>query len=123
MMRIGEVARRARIPASTLRYYEEIGLIAAPPRKGGQRVYDNSVFEALTIIQLTQKAGFSLAEIHQLLRERDSDAPWSATWRHIVERKRVEIEQTIQDYQAMLTLLERGSQCDCTSFDDCLLSA
>lgn len=45
---IGEVSRQAGVAATTLRYYEQIGLIAAPARQGGQRRYDESVLARLS---------------------------------------------------------------------------
>ncbi|NUS27899.1 MAG: helix-turn-helix domain-containing protein [Streptomyces sp.] len=60
---IGEVARRAGVPASTLRYYEEKGLIASCGRRGLRRQYDPDVIERLALIALGRTAGFSLDEI------------------------------------------------------------
>ena len=61
---IGEVARQAGVTATTLRYYEQIGLVPAPARLGGQRRYDVSVLARLEVIQLCKSAGFALDEIH-----------------------------------------------------------
>jgi MerR family redox-sensitive transcriptional activator SoxR len=118
-MRIGDVAKRAGIPASTLRYYEDIGLIPPPARVSGQRDYGGDIFEVLDLIRLTQKAGFSLNEIHQLLHDRDGDVPLSAGWRPIAERKLAEVQQTIQAYQAQLTMLEASLDCECSGVHDC----
>lgn len=60
---IAEAARRASVPASTLRYYEEKGLIASIGRRGPRRVFDESVIERLALIALGRAAGFSLDEI------------------------------------------------------------
>jgi MerR family redox-sensitive transcriptional activator SoxR len=60
---IGEVARRAGVTAATLRYYEELGLIASTGRHGLRRLFDVAVLERLALIGLGQVAGFSLAEI------------------------------------------------------------
>lgn len=64
---IGEVARRAGIQPSALRYYESIGLMPAPRRVSGRRRYDESAVRMLKIVQLAQSAGFSIAEIQVLL--------------------------------------------------------
>ena len=60
---IGEVVRRSGVPASTLRYYEERGLIGSVGRRGLTRVFDRSVFERLTLISVGRAAGFTLDEI------------------------------------------------------------
>ena len=118
-MRIGELAKRTGIPASTLRYYEDIGLIPPPPRISGQRDYDDSVFQVLNTIQLAQKADFSLHEIRQLLRERNSEVPMSVGWRRIAEGKLIEVRQTIEENRARLKMLEASLACECRGPDDC----
>lgn len=60
---IGEVVRRAGVPASTLRYYESIGLIETAGRVGLRRQFHPTVLERLALISLGQDAGFSLDEI------------------------------------------------------------
>lgn len=65
-MDISEVAKRSGLPASTLRYYEERGLIASVGRQGLRRRFDPEVLEQLALISLGQAAGFSLDEISQM---------------------------------------------------------
>lgn len=60
---IGEVARRSGLPASTLRYYEERGLITSVGRRGLRRVFDPGVLERLALVGLGSAAGFSLEEM------------------------------------------------------------
>ena len=60
---IGDVARRAGIRPSALRYYESIGLLPQPRRVNGRRRYDESTVRMLKLIQLAQGAGFTVAEI------------------------------------------------------------
>lgn len=60
---IATVAQRSGLPASTLRYYEEKGLIASIGRHGLRRVFDAGVLERLALIALGRQAGFSLDEI------------------------------------------------------------
>ncbi|RYD16939.1 MAG: MerR family transcriptional regulator [Lysobacteraceae bacterium] len=62
-MDIVEVARRAGLPASTLRYYEQKGLITSIGRHGLRRVFDAGVLERLALIALGRAAGFSLDEV------------------------------------------------------------
>lgn len=63
---IAEVARQAGVPASTLRYYEEQGLIASIGRRGLRRLFDAGVLERLALIALGRAAGFSLEEIGRM---------------------------------------------------------
>lgn len=63
---IGEIARRAGLRTSAVRYYERIGLLRPAPRAGGQRRYDPSALHRLSAIRLAQRAGFSLEEIKRL---------------------------------------------------------
>lgn len=63
VMDIGEVAKRAGIQPSTLRYYEEVGLIQSVGRNGLRRQFDRDVLLKLSLIALGRTAGFSLTEI------------------------------------------------------------
>lgn len=64
---IGEVAARAGVRTSALRYYESIGLLPAPRRINGRRAYEATILQQLAILQLAQKAGFTMNEIDELL--------------------------------------------------------
>lgn len=63
LLDIGEIARRSGVPPSTLRYYEEIGLISSNGRRGLRRQFDAGVLLKLSLIDLGKSAGFSLTEI------------------------------------------------------------
>ncbi|HWA11517.1 MAG TPA: helix-turn-helix domain-containing protein [Burkholderiales bacterium] len=65
-MDIAEVARRSGVRASTLRFYEEKGLIAAAGRRGLRRTYGPDILERLALISLGRTAGFTLDEIGQM---------------------------------------------------------
>jgi DNA-binding transcriptional MerR regulator len=69
---IGQLALQADVAATTLRYYERIGLIQSPARVGGQRHYDESIVARLEVIRLCKAAGFALDEIQLLFAD---DAP------------------------------------------------
>ena len=74
---IGDVARRSGVAATTLRYYEDAGLLHPPRRVGGRRRYDQSVMTRLEIIACCKAAGFSLDEIRVLLTDADPGRPAS----------------------------------------------
>ena len=76
MVDIGDVAHMTGLSTAALRYYEERGLVGPVSRKGLRRQYDELVFERLALIAPAQQAGFSLAEIVDLLpagNDRDLD--------------------------------------------------
>lgn len=114
-MRIGEVARRSGIPASTLRYYEDIGLIPEPKRVNGRRDYDVKIFEVLDTIQLAQSAGFTLREIRNLT----VDDNINERWKRMARKKLVDIQQTILEFQSIAKILEQSLNCNCDSRDTC----
>lgn len=120
---IGEVARRSGVPASTLRYYESIDLLAAPERVGGQRRYDATVLERLAMIGLAQRAGFTLREVRILLVGFSADTPPSERWRTLARRKLPEIEALIERAEEMRRLLREGLECRCLRLEDCELVA
>lgn len=67
LLSIGDLARRAGRRASSIRYYEEIGLLPEPPRRGGQRRYGQDTVRRLAVIQAAQRAGLTLSQIKSLL--------------------------------------------------------
>ena len=118
---IGEVARRAGLRRSAIRYYESIGLLPHPPRVSGQRCYEENVFKRLAIIDVAQRAGLSLDEARTLLDGFSPTTPPGARWRKLAEQKLPEIEQLIARAITMKRVLERGAQCECVCFEDCEL--
>lgn len=67
MLEIDDVARRSGLPASTLRFYEEKGLITSAGRRGLRRIFEPDILMRLSLIQLGQQAGFSLSQIANML--------------------------------------------------------
>ena len=118
-MRIGEVARRAGVRVSLIRYYEDIGLLPEPDRVSGQRRYDESVLRRLAVIDVAQRAGLSLDEIRDLV-EHGND-PMSERLRELAERRLPEIDALIDRAQRVRTWLQAASGCGCQSIDECAL--
>lgn len=119
-LRIGEVARDAGVPASTLRYWESTGLLAAPGRVGGKRRYDPQSLQQISLIVLITRAGFTLAETRIVLAGLSDRTPPPEIWRELAQRKLVEIRQTLAEARAMKKILEEGLRCECLTLDDCL---
>jgi MerR family redox-sensitive transcriptional activator SoxR len=120
-MAIGEVARRAGINASAIRYYEQTGLLAKPERVTGRRRYGHEVLELLAVVRVAQQAGFTLAETRTLLHGFSAETPPSERWRQLAAEKLPQLEAQIERTLAMKRLLERGLRCDCLSLEDCAL--
>ncbi len=117
---IGEVARRAGVRTSKIRYYESVGLLGAPARSGGRRTYDGEIIDALRVVQLAQQAGFTLAEVRRLLRDFDAATPASIRWRAMAERKLREVAALIELARRRQRLLEALMSCDCGQLADCV---
>ena len=118
---IGQVASRSGVTASTIRYYESIGLLPAPERESGQRRYDESVLGRLAFIGVAQEAGFTLREIGELNAGVDSAADLSSPMREMSSRKLPEIQALVERAEAMRDWLEAASGCECSTPEECSL--
>lgn len=116
---IGDVARRAGLATSAIRYYESEGLIPPTLRRSGRRVYTETILERLRVIHLAKRAGFSIAEIKRLLGGFASSTPPGTRWRQLAETKLQELEERIAEAERMRTLLRVVVQCECPTFSDC----
>jgi DNA-binding transcriptional MerR regulator len=104
LLTIGELARRAGVAASALRYWEEVGLLPAPARISGQRRYPESAVAQVGVILLRRDAGFSLAEQKALAASRGE-------WRRIHRRKLAELDEQIAKAQAAREAIEHALRC------------
>lgn len=114
-MDIAEVARRSGIPASTLRYYEEKGLIASVGRSGARRTFQSAVLDQLALIALGQAAGFSLDEIRSMFiagGEPNID-------RQMLTAKADEIDRMVARLRAMSRGLRHAAVCPAPSHAAC----
>ena len=114
-MDIGEVARRAGVPASTLRFYEEKGLIASVGRRGIRRVFASDVLERLALIALARAAGFSLDEIKRMF----GPDGHPRIDRRVLAAKAEELDATIRKLSAMRDGLRHAAACPATSHMEC----
>lgn len=118
---IGEVARRAGMRTSALRYYESMGLLPAPARVHGRhRRYSTHVLEQLSILRMAQKAGLTIAEMRVLVSGFSSETPASVRWQLLAQKKLQEVEDIIAHAQQTKRLLERLVQCGCFRLEECL---
>jgi MerR family redox-sensitive transcriptional activator SoxR len=120
---IGEVARRAGVATSSIRYYERIGLLPAPERSHGQRRYDADVLGRLGFIGVAQGAGFKLREIKELINGVDSAGGMGDQMRSLSSRKLDEVEALLEQTKAMKGWLEVAKECGCATPAECALFA
>ena len=85
-VRISDVAARSGLPATTLRYYESVGLIDAPRGLNGYRDFDESVLERLAFIAVAKQLGMSLPEIADLLAVVNRDSCTLRSWSTVCVR-------------------------------------
>jgi DNA-binding transcriptional MerR regulator len=112
---ISEVAQRSGVPASTLRFYEEKGLIASTGRQGLRRRFDAGVLERLALIALGSAAGFSLDEIARMFAP---DGRPSID-RELLAAKAEELDGTIRKLSAMRNGLRHAAVCPAPSHMEC----
>jgi DNA-binding transcriptional MerR regulator len=113
---IGKVADETGVAATTLRYYEQIGLVPVPTRVGGQRRYEESVLARLEVIGLCKAAGFTLDQIQVLFAD---DAPGRPASRALAEAKLAEIDARLESLARARAVIEWGMRCTCPSIDAC----
>ena len=116
-MPIGEVAERARMSASRIRFYEARGLLPEPERAGGKRRYGEEVLRRLAIIDAAQRVGFTLEEIRDLLGSRDELA--HERLRQLAVLKLPELDDLIARATSVRRVLKICSQCSCDSIEVC----
>jgi MerR family redox-sensitive transcriptional activator SoxR len=107
---IREAASRPSVPATTLRYYETIGLLPSPPRISGRRHYDPSVLDLLAVITTARRAGFTLAEVRELVDAMMAGGEAGEPWWTMALRKLPEVDLLIQRFEAVSCALVRASR-------------
>ena len=123
LLSIGEVAERAGVAPSALRFYEREGLVQAERNSGGQRRYHRDVLRRIAFIRAAQRVGLSLDEIRASLATLPSNRTptvndWqklSASWRPLLDRR-------IRELEALRDRLTSCIGCGCLSLKTCALS-
>lgn len=105
MLSIGELSDRTGVPATTLRYYDDLGLVPPAARAAGQRRYTDSAVRDVGLIVYFRDVGFTLAEIkHFISGERLSR-------RELVDHKLIELAEQQHHIQVALDALKHGQAC------------
>jgi DNA-binding transcriptional MerR regulator len=121
LLTIGAVARLSGRRPSSIRYYEEIGLLPAPARENGRRIYEPPVLRTLAVIGTAQRAGLTLDEIKTLLESAPGDGESMERLRVVAQNKLPEIAALIERAELVRKWLECAARCECPSLDGCPL--
>lgn len=119
-MTIGEVATLAGIRPSAIRYYESVGVLPEPEREAGRRRYTPEVLKRLAIIDIAQRAGFTLEEARHLLTAAESREAHQSV-RALARNKLPAVSQLIERAEAVKRWLEIATACECETLDVCAL--
>lgn len=111
---IAKVAKLSGLPASTLRFYEEKGLITSIGRNGLRRLFDADILEKLALISLGRSAGFSLDEISRMFTPGGPEID-----RQLLSAKADELDRTIKLLKAMRDGLRHAADCPAPNHLDC----
>lgn len=114
-MDIAAVAKHSGVPSSTLRFYEEKGLISSVGRQGLRRVFSENILERLALIALGRAAGFSLDEIAHMIGSKGNPN----IDRDLLANKADELDQTIKKLSAMRDGLRHAAVCSAPSHMEC----
>ncbi len=113
---IGQLAGRAGVATSAIRFYERSGVLPPAERVGGQRRYGPDAVRRLELLSVAKRAGFTLDEA-RLLLERGEPL------RDLAARKLPDVEALIERAEEMRTWLRHAARCECESLDVCALFA
>ena len=122
MLTIGEVADRANVATSALRYYEREGLIASVRSDGGQRRYHRDVLRRIAFVRAAQRVGLSLDDIKQALGTLPEErTPTAADWKRLSRSWRPIIDRRIAELERVRDRLDTCIGCGCLSLRVCNL--
>lgn len=113
-MDIAEVANVSGLPASTLRFYEEKGLIQSIGRNGLRRLFSANVIERLALISLGRSAGFSLDEIGEMFTPEGPDIH-----RALLSAKADDLDRKIKALTSIRDALRHAAACDAPNHLEC----
>lgn len=122
MLPIGQIAKRAGLAVSAIRYYENEGLIRAIRSAGGQRMFKRADIRRISFIRIAQGFGFTLPEIRDRLASLpDARTPTAADWRAISQEFREALDAKIATLTRLRDDLDGCIGCGCLSLSRCAL--
>jgi MerR family redox-sensitive transcriptional activator SoxR len=119
-LKIGELAGRAGLKPSAIRYYERLGILEAPHRVGGQRRYAADTLDRVLLIRFAADMGFTLAEIKLFLAGLQNNTPVGPRWKKLAHAKIKQVNDTMQRSRRLKALLEHLLHCRCPSLQVCV---
>lgn len=120
---IGEVAERAGVAASALRFYERERLIESTRTEGGQRRYERDVLRRVAFVRAAQRVGLTLDEIRESLQSLpDARTPTAADWARLSRSWRPLLNRRIEELERLRDRLDSCIGCGCLSLKACQLS-
>jgi MerR family transcriptional regulator, redox-sensitive transcriptional activator SoxR len=118
---IGELAKLAGKRPSSIRYYEQVGVLPQPVRVSGRRRYAAGTVRTLAVIDTAQRAGLTLDEIKALLSASADDKSAIGKLREVAVRKLPEIVALLERTEIVRSWLESAARCECPSLSECPL--
>jgi MerR family redox-sensitive transcriptional activator SoxR len=122
VLTIGEVAERANVAASALRFYEKEGLISSARTDGGQRRYQREVLRRIAFVRAAQRVGLTLDEVKQALTALpEGRTPTTNDWRRLSRSWRPLLDRRIAELERVRDRLDTCIGCGCLSLGVCRL--
>ena len=118
-MTIGELAAKAGLRPSAIRYYESAGILPLPVRASGRRVYREDALARLAVLQFAQAGSFSIREIRELFAGSAGERAVSMRWRRLASAKLVELDALVVRVASMKRLLQQALRCGCVDVEEC----
>jgi MerR family redox-sensitive transcriptional activator SoxR len=123
LLTIGELARRAGVAPSALRYYEQMGLLTSSRTPSGQRRYERHMLRRVAFVRAAQNVGLALDEIAEALRTLpDGRTPTRADWVRLSRGWQARLDEQIAALQSLRDGLGTCIGCGCLSLRRCALS-
>ena len=118
---IGTVADRYGVSATTLRYWEDLGLLPPQERSGGQRRYDLDALRRIMFIRMAKQSGLSLNAIRALLAGNDHHGPTFDDWARVARQQLEVIDQRVDELNQLKATIEECLACGCQQPQRCKL--
>ena len=120
LLTIGQAATRLGVATSTMRFYEERGLIVSVRTEGGQRRYARDVLRRVSFVRAAQQVGLPLREIRESLQQLPPErAPTKEEWEALAESWRPRLANQIRILEGIRDRLGQCIGCGCQSLDSC----
>lgn len=113
-MTIGQVAQAAGVAPSAIRYYESVGVIAAPTRKNGVRNYNADAVNDLKVLRFYRESGIPIQGLASIAKHLQGSTPRRDVWVSVLRTRIHELEREIESAKISKAALEAAIACRCT---------